>query len=74
MSNDRPPKKKIDVEKIASGNPAINVSRFKEWRRKMDRLERLGFVSDERQEPPPPRRMQSFPIGPQQRRFGNLPN
>ena len=68
-----PPKEKIDVDKIASGNPAINVSRFKEWRRKMDRIERLGFAPGEQREPPHPHRTQSFPIGPQQCRYCNLP-
>ena len=67
------PKEQIDVDEIASRNPAINAARFKEWRRKMDRLERLGLVPDERRGPPPPRKMQTLPLGRRQVRSGNLP-
>ena len=64
MSNTDIPKKRVDVDEIASTSPRIDVAKFKEWRRKMDRLERLGLIPDERRGPPPPRRMQSIPIGP----------
>ena len=71
MSDDNTPKRKVNVDKIASANPRINAAKFKEWRQKMDRIERLGLSSDERHNPPP-RQVQSFPIGSQRVRSGNL--
>ena len=53
MNSNDTPKREVDVDKIASTNPRINAA-FKEWRRKMDRLERLGLIPD---------RAQPLPIG-----------
>ena len=50
---------------------AAFAARIKEWRRKMDRLERLGLVPDGRGDPPP-RKMQFPPFGPRSPRSGNL--
>ena len=72
MNSNDTPKREVDVDKIASANPRINAPKFKEWRRKMDRLERLGLIPDDRR-PPPPRRMQPLPIGPRRIRTGNPP-
>ena len=71
MSNSSIPKQKIGVDKFAAANLRINAARFKEWRRKMDRLERLGLVPDGRGDPPP-RKMQFPPFGPRPPRSGNL--
>ena len=74
MSSDNAPKGKIDVDEIASNNPAINAPRFKEWRRKMDRLKRLGFVQDDPRGTLVPREMQRpFLVGRRRNRSGNLP-
>ena len=52
---------KLDVERIASRNPAIDISRFSSWQRKMARIRRLAPAPDiphglqpENQPPPVP--------------------
>ena len=66
-------KREIDVDKIASENPGINAVRFKRWREKMRRIERLGINCDEPRGPPPPRRTQAIPLEGRPVRSGNLP-
>lgn len=72
MSEDTTKKRTIDVDEIASGNPAINADKFKEWRRKMARIERLGLGSDEPQHRQPQDKAPPVPNGAGLFRMGNL--
>ena len=69
MNQDNVVKRQIDVEKIASDNPAINATRFKKWRRKMERIERLGLEVEKQQ---PQEKKPSVPNGLGLLRVGNL--
>ena len=73
MSQDRLVKQRIDVDEIASGNPAINPARFKQWRRKMARIERLGLDAEELDNPHPQGKNPPVPNGRGLYRMGNLP-
>lgn len=72
--NDPSPKRKIDVDELAAGNPAINVPRFKRWREKMNRIEQIRANRKEPQDrsSSPPRREQEIQIGRFRRRSGIL--
>ena len=56
-------KQRVDVDAIASRNPAIDASRFKIWRRKMARIERLGLDAEAQPSAPPPTSPPAVPNG-----------
>ncbi|MCY3973104.1 MAG: hypothetical protein OXF52_02730 [Candidatus Dadabacteria bacterium] len=72
MSQNNTIKRRIDVDEIASKNPAINADKFKEWRRKMERIERLNLDSGEEPKQRPQDSKPSVPNGLGLFRVGNL--
>ena len=44
MSDDNTPKRKVNVDKIASANP--RAAKFKEWRSLIAPIERIGLSSE----------------------------
>ena len=55
--------REIDVDEVAANNPGIDAVMFKDWRQKMDLIERLGLNRDAPSGPPPPRKVQPIGLG-----------